>query len=217
MHAVSGLASTGAELLGEDARELPASHAAHHVDRRPAEKNDGRTSRDAGGSRTPAWIGVTAGAPTTPSISRGPSKSSRWPNASHRVASGRRVFVSSDRADDRRISFYPGRTLPGIGRLRKSFGVKRTGRVTRAEIGRRLRQARWPEPAAELRTRVLAASDRQSTSDVVGPRLVLAGLARRRRRRGRRGDRDFIVLPARGEFNPSRPDAAGRRGSASHR
>jgi hypothetical protein len=29
--------------------------------------------------------------------------------------------------------------------------------VTRAEIERRLRQARWPEPTAELRARVLAA------------------------------------------------------------
>jgi hypothetical protein len=38
--------------------------------------------------------------------------------------------------------------------------------VTRAEIERRLRQARWPEPAAALRARVLAAAP------VVNPRVT---------------------------------------------
>jgi hypothetical protein len=38
--------------------------------------------------------------------------------------------------------------------------------VTRTEIERRLRQARWPEPAAELRVRVLA------TAPIVGHRLT---------------------------------------------
>ena len=89
--------------------------------------------------------------------------------------------------------------------------------MTRAEIERRLRQARWPEPAAELRARVLAAAPIVNRPVTWSDRVWFSRAWRVAAAAAAAAAIAIAVVAGRGGFNPVRPDAAGHGGSASHR